>query len=146
MDTSLFLNLRSWPERLLDGLPHDLTTSSGIEDLFDPLIQGIADEACMSQQKKPMLIIDSIGIKCCAGAGLYEQVMDAWTYALYTMDELIKGQPRRVFKGAALMGGHRFLASLSKDCPAQKFVDAEQPMFCDVAAADVHIVPRHSAR
>jgi hypothetical protein len=63
-----------------------------------------ADEARARQQTQLMLIVKNINIDVSSVRNTYENVMDAWTLALTTVNNLIKGMPQRGHDGAVLLG------------------------------------------
>ncbi|KAF7589905.1 hypothetical protein BBP40_003523 [Aspergillus hancockii] len=63
-----------------------------------------ADEARTRQQTQLMLIVKNVNIDVSSVRNTYENVMDAWTLALTTVNNLIKGMPQRGHDGAVLLG------------------------------------------
>ena len=57
-----------------------------------------------TQQMQLMLIIDNVNVPLTGKATVYEDVMDAWTKSLTTLDKLISGVPQSVQRGEALLG------------------------------------------
>ncbi|PLB46447.1 hypothetical protein P170DRAFT_511217 [Aspergillus steynii IBT 23096] len=63
-----------------------------------------ADEARAHQQTQLMLVVKNLDIDVSSVRGTYENVMDAWTLALTTVNSLVKGMPQTGHDGAVLLG------------------------------------------
>ncbi|KAL6892124.1 hypothetical protein GGI43DRAFT_425088 [Trichoderma evansii] len=62
-----------------------------------------ADEGQRLRQTQLRLIIDNISLPVWTGGNVYSAILEAWTSALETMENLIKGAPHRISNGAILL-------------------------------------------
>lgn len=62
-----------------------------------------ADEGQRLRQTQLRLIIDNISLPVWTGGDVYSAILEAWTSALETMENLIKGAPHHISNGAILL-------------------------------------------
>ncbi|KAL7945338.1 hypothetical protein V8C42DRAFT_322840 [Trichoderma barbatum] len=63
-----------------------------------------ADEGQRLRQTQLRLIIDNISMPVWTGGNIYSAILEAWTSAMETMENLIKGAPHHISNGAILLG------------------------------------------
>lgn len=63
-----------------------------------------ADTAKRRQQTQLMLIIENVGLPITSGAKVYDNVMEVWTKALTTVDQLVSGMAQNIQSSDVLLG------------------------------------------